>query len=288
MPAKTAPHIVKRIEDIYRDNTELTGLQVIDAYKKMWGTFEVPKIRRVQEIMSGAIGGASGEPIPKFDYVTWMPWVNDETAEDNAFLLTMDFVCMAISMRHMYSHEAAWCRRLRVALQGILPYDQFYFVSLYSSRTVYAHYDRTTNADTLDLDTILAYKPWLPENELPYSSAVAAGIAVGPLHSRFGPTWAEIRIKLPVHWVYQARSVSERISRPHGIPTLGVDLYPKIDQALARWMGPNPIFMKPAEYGFMGLSKVMPAPAPVTEAARDLFRSGLARNQRKDETEDFE
>ena len=74
-----------------------------------------------------------------------------------------------------------------------------------------AHYSEI-EAITSDLDAILAYKPWLPENELSYASAATSRLIMEPrfkfILPLFGQTvytgaWEEVRKNLLLPWHYR-------------------------------------------------------------------------------------
>jgi len=119
-----------------------------------------------------------------FDAREWKPWDDSsESTDDSAFLLRMAAVCEAIRQRRFRIVEACWAKRLRAALEGLTSYKQFRFVELYSLRQFAAHILREPSPYTADLDGILAYQPWVPENRESYEVALKLGNA---------PTWAII------------------------------------------------------------------------------------------------
>ena len=123
--------------------------------------------------------GFPGEPFKTSECALWEN--ADESPEDRAHLLRLDAVCRVIRNRSLQQHEANWGRRLRLTTKGLSPYDQFCFVNLYSQREMLAHYRKEPEIYTADLDGVLAYRPWLPENLWGYAMAVGMGIIPIPM-----------------------------------------------------------------------------------------------------------
>ena len=65
--------------------------------------------------------------------------------------------------RHLYEHEAAWGRRLRMLLRDSNPEMQLLFVHEYGLREQVAVNTQSYPPFTGDLDGLLAIKPWLRE-----------------------------------------------------------------------------------------------------------------------------
>jgi hypothetical protein len=107
----------------------------------------------------------------------WHPWVNfEDTAGDTAFLLQIQEISLAELGSGFYELEAKWARRLRSAVQGFHPFGQYRLVIAYTMREMIGNYLRQAPW-TRDLDSFIAYKPWLPGNHHAYELAVASGIA---------------------------------------------------------------------------------------------------------------
>ena len=116
-------------------------------------------------------------PTEPFPHEEWIPWVNpEESAEDSDFLLRIKAIKEAEQGIGLYTFEADWGRRLRVALEGLHPFGQYRFVLAYAFRDVISHHLRKERI-TLDLDGFVVYKPWLPGNIAAYELALASGIA---------------------------------------------------------------------------------------------------------------
>lgn len=227
-----------------------------------------------------------------FPLSEWKPWENfGESAEDKAFLITMEAVCQAIQSRHLQDHESVWGIRLRVVLKGLMPYDQFAFITLYALRQLVGfHLQREPH--TADLDIILAYKPWpwFPENAHAYAMATVDSIAPRPrMYSRAeypwppgniedlsiqksvenfyaGHAWETLKVDLRLPWHYRTRpDLSESSSKPFA----NFGLYPNQDRALEFWMGDNPLFEKPADHGVYGLTEPMSLDDEITNDYQD-------------------
>ena len=286
MPTKTPDHVIKAIEGIWAQRENSKAKDVLAAYKSQYNRRDHIRwvdlsLRRVQEIIAARRRDGDGSLIPTFERKEWKPWCADQDSETSAFLLTMDAVCQAVQSRRLYDHEAKWGMRLRVALQGLTPYDQFYFVTLYAIRDVQAHYAQG-EPFTADLNAILAYKPWLPENAHAYGMATAANLVPKPLpgsrdeisfedavDNRFtGKAWETLRVDLRPPWyIYpediklgsyleyalsSAASWQERAQEIKEFTLEGWE-YRFRDTALQFWMGDNPIFEKPQLHGMLGL-----------------------------------
>ena len=107
--------------------------------------------------------GPGAEGLPVFEF--WRPWVDpQETPEDRAFLLVINAARTAEAGLGLLQYEAEWGRKLRVALEGLSPYGQFRIVEVYGRREYIARYFKRETIYTADMDGLVAYKPWLPEN----------------------------------------------------------------------------------------------------------------------------
>jgi hypothetical protein len=107
----------------------------------------------------------------------WLPWANpEEAAEDTAFLLQMQEVKWAEQGIGLHELEAKWARQLRVAVEGFHPFGQYRLVMAYATREMIGN-DLRQPPWTRDLDSFIAYKPWLPGKHHAYELAVATGIA---------------------------------------------------------------------------------------------------------------
>jgi hypothetical protein len=77
--------------------------------------------------------------------------------------------------------EAGWGRRLSVALEGLDAYRQYRVIAMYARRQYTAERLGREHPYTADLDAIVSYRAWVPDNQEPYECAVATGIAPAPL-----------------------------------------------------------------------------------------------------------
>ena len=181
MPSKLLDEVVKQVQKLWGEHPEWTGVKIHREVKRFYGGAERIGVRKVQQIIAEP-KKSTEETFKPFLFVEWKPWHSKQkNPEASAFLLTLDAVCQAVQNRHLHEHEAQWGIRLRVALQGITPYDQLCFVSLYAQREVVAFHFNLPEIDITDLNAILAYKPWLPENAHAYGMATRARLAPTPL-----------------------------------------------------------------------------------------------------------
>ena len=214
-------------------------------------------IRKCEQLIPTFTLSASGGRIPLFDYKKWSPWTKKGNSLSKPFLLTMDAVSQVLQNRHIYAHEAEWGERLRIALDGLKPYDQFCFVILYALREVMAHYREEEEVVTTDLDLILTYKPWpwLPKNIHAFNMVAFARpaslgnwVLEGRLTKGMFPSFDWHRIAgdhfLPWH-----------IERPRREPGTSQEVKEcqAADAALRFWMGPEPLFGPPLYHEELGL-----------------------------------
>jgi len=156
----------------------------------------------------------------------------------------------------LFTHEAEWGKRLRDALGGLSPYDQFCFVTLYAFREVKAYYREENEAFTTDLDTILTYKPWpwFPENIHAFNMAALArpdSLADWVLTGKIGGTfprftWDEISGSHFLPWHHRPKRDDPRNHQE----LLAIQAN---DAALRFWMGTNPLFLPPLGHEELGL-----------------------------------
>ena len=262
---------IEALKSVWLSNPGKSWAEVHRRFERKHGK-GIIGVRKAQYLIPTFSLTPSGVPIPPFEYKDWKPWNSGKgNPETRAFLVTLDTVSVAVQRRHLYHHEADWGMRLRASLQGLTPYDQLCFVSLYAIEEVQAHFGGGEPL-TGDLDTILAYKPWLPENAHAYGMAIMARLARQPLTgSPFAPSpprgsieelsiedsvknfyagkaWETLRVDLRLPWHYR------ELSRPSD-PFRNFELFPREDVAVQFWMGENPIFEKPDLHGIYGLLK---------------------------------
>ena len=274
---------VRHLKELWTAHRSESRAKVHRIFEHRYGK-DIIGLRKAQQLIPTFSQSTSGEPIPLFKYVEWERWGSKQkNPETSAFLLTMDAVSMAVQRRHLYKHEAAWGMRLRGTLQGLMPYDQLCFVTLYAIRDVQAHYAEG-KPFTADLDVILAYKPWpwLPENAHAYAMATRASLAPKPLpgsreelsyeaavdNFSTGKAWETLRVDLRPPWyihpddlkslpfiadaLSSAESLRERTQERKAF-TLQEWEYRFKDTALQFWMGDNPLFEKRQLHGIFGL-----------------------------------
>lgn len=167
-----------QIEDLRQIWISSESKKPADVYKQFVRQYgkEVIRLRKCEQLIPTFSISASGGRIPLFDYKEWSPWSKKGSPQSKSFLLMLDAISQVVQNRHIFAHEAEWGERLRIALDGLAPYDQFCFVTLYALREVNAHYREEEEVVTTDLDTILAYRPWpwLPENIDAFNMAALA------------------------------------------------------------------------------------------------------------------
>lgn len=292
MPKKTPDHVITEIQNLWADKDNPKAKDVLADYESNFWRKDPNKwrrvgLRRVQEIISARRLGGDGQLIPTFERKKWKPWCPNTDPETNAFLLSMNSVCQAVQRRFLYDHEADWGMRLRVALTGLTPYDQFCFVTLYAIRKVRAYYAEA-EPFTADLDEILAYKPWLPESAHGYGMATVANLVPQPpagardeisfedaVDNRFtGKAWDTLRVDLRLPWYIYPEEGS---FLKHALSTgtfgqVGVEKFTlegwehrARDTAIQFWMGNDPIFEKPTLHGMVGLIELRSSDANLGE-----------------------
>ena len=176
---KTPPDMIEQIKSLWGEDRTQNAVVVW----KRFGQHKISK-RKVQQIISEA---RKQSPFLDFVFVEWQPWITEnESSDAAAFLLKLDAVCSSNTNRHLYEHEAMWARRLLVALDSLDPWRQFLMVERYGLRERVAYELRASRTYTADLDAILAYQPWLPENTEAYEISVSAGVSPRP-HNWFEP-----------------------------------------------------------------------------------------------------
>ena len=282
MPMKLEKTITAQVRKVWGEHPEWTGVKVHKEVKQLNGGRELIGVRKVQQIIAERKGPA-GDTFKTFPLDEWKPWHNGKGPPDtSAFLLTLDAVCQCVQSRPLYDHEAKWAMRIRGALQGLAPYDQFCIVSLYAQRELVAFYLSEPEVNTADLDAILAYKPWLPENAHAYGMAILAKVAPRPLpgsraelsfedanwNFHTGKAWETLRVDLLPPWYihpedvklggfleYALISVASQREEAQKREKFTPEQWERRarDTALQFWMGDNPIFEKPQLPGMLPL-----------------------------------
>lgn len=183
--------VVKTVEDMWSKDPSQSAAQVSRSVRQKLG-IGVISPRKVQQIIADVKARGGGRPLKR---VEWRPWDNEsETPEDIAHLLKLDAISLANRGHHLYVHEAKWGSRLRVALEGLSPWQQYLFIRAYSGSEEAAFFLQKP-IDTWGLDSIVAYKPWLSENRQAYEYAVNSGNIPVPLENR--------TVKEPVSTVFR-------------------------------------------------------------------------------------
>ena len=250
MPAPISKGIVDRVHYLCDTNPDSSGRKIHELYCRRYARGAVSS-RKVQALVALRKQGFPDEP---FRTSEWALWGNaDESPEDRAHLLRLDAVCQVIWDRSLQQHEARWGRSLRLMTEGLSPYDQFCFVNLYSQREMLAHYRKEPEIYTTDLDGVLAYRPWLPENLWAYAMAVGMGIIPIPPRYRFDDT--EVGESFEEVWDVVKSSLEPPVRIFPPVDDLPVsviaDLTSSVDgrrELLEAWMGDNSIFPPVKDY----------------------------------------
>jgi len=137
-------------------------------------------LRKVQGIISEAMTRSEG--IKRFEFKFWKPWGatdrdfdTDPTGEEFDHLLQMNEVCKLFQNRPLLVHEAKWALRLRVALDGLSMKKRYVLVDRYARREVVIHTFGDKARGYNDLDSFVAYKPWVEGHEYSYQQAASSG-----------------------------------------------------------------------------------------------------------------
>ena len=177
--AALAPEIEQRVREFWAGQIAQSGgkpktrRELYRIYRQKVSSTEIG-LSKFNQIVRDLEQAGPSEPFP---HSKWKPWTHpDESPEDSAFLLRIAVIKQADSGTPLYSHEAKWGQRLRVALEGLHPFGQYRLVLQYAFREVVAYWLRD-ELRTLDLDHFIAYKPWLPRTHHAYELALASGLA---------------------------------------------------------------------------------------------------------------
>ena len=178
---KISGQVVAQVRTLWAEDPKQSAARVHRRYHRLPGG-GVVGLRRVQQVIAEAKDISRGRQFPLAE---WGPWANAaETPEDTSQLLQLDLVCLKERGRHLYQHEAKWGQRLRVALVDLSPSHQLSVATIYAVRESVA-FILDESAYTADLDGLVAYRPWLPENQQAYGHAVDLGI-VPPMMTYLG------------------------------------------------------------------------------------------------------
>jgi hypothetical protein len=186
MPAPLDSEVIDRVTQFWAREGHPLGTEkpsrrsLYEGYKQKvanelsWGAFS--------DIVKKLEFRAPPDPFP---LGKWKPWVDpEESPADTAHLLRINAIMRVENGRDLYLHEANWGKRLRLALEGLPPFGQYRFVFHYSIREVEAYYLRKEQY-TDDLDSFIAYRPWVSENQVGYNVALALGKAPYPVLDPF-------------------------------------------------------------------------------------------------------
>ena len=137
-PKSITTDVVQRVRFMWAEDRRQSARAVHRAFKKRFGADVKISERKVQQIIALAKKQAGDRALPSDE---WRPWVTRlERPEDSGYLLKVDAVCVADYGRHLLQHEAEWGRHLRVALEGLTPYQQWCFIREYGSRASIAYF----------------------------------------------------------------------------------------------------------------------------------------------------
>ena len=177
MPAAIPEATIKAVRDLWAEDRSRSARAIHEHFNHLHGEKTISQ-KKVNDIVQEAIRNAPTQGMPT---VEWEPWKNpEESSEDVDHLLRLDAVCRVTEGRPMHEHEAAWGRRLRVALETLSPYHQFRFTQRYALRQVIA-FNLNEAAYTADLDGLVVYKPWLSDSWNAYAYALTTGAHPPPL-----------------------------------------------------------------------------------------------------------
>jgi hypothetical protein len=138
--------------------------------------------KRIQKIERSRVVSHGERLIPEPENEPWQPWLNTmESPENTAFLLRLNAAKRSIYGGLLLQGEADWGYRLRPAIQGLPTYHQYRLVAMYAGREFTRKYLSREQAYTGDLDGLIAYQAWLPENREPYELAVTLRLIPFPL-----------------------------------------------------------------------------------------------------------
>jgi hypothetical protein len=172
--------IVEQIERIWGEDPARSALAIRRRYNELTGHRNLVGKRKVQQIVAEVKKRTEGRKA--FDRVEWKPWENDiGTPEDTNYLLQVDAWFLMNLGRHLCVHEAKWARRLRAILADLDPRMQIMFIVEYGVREAVAINLQIHPAPTGDLDGLLAFKPWLPDNRGPYENCLTHNHIPPPL-----------------------------------------------------------------------------------------------------------
>ena len=169
--------VVYRIKHLWAEEPSRFATQVHRLMRQQLGN--AVSLRKVQQVIAEARSKTGGRQRPM---VEWKPWKGKlGTAQDCDYLLRLDAISLAAGGRHLSELEAKWARRIRVAVDGLNLWRQLHLVIMYAKRELAADNLQEPSPYTADLDGILAYKPWVPQNRKAYDSAVLGGSVPSPL-----------------------------------------------------------------------------------------------------------
>ena len=170
--------VIDEVRRIWWREPELSGARVHARIQQKLGSESV-SLRKVQQIVAELREG------PVFRRKPWNPWEDvhwgDDgyAAEEVDYLLEVQRTSWRLAHRELSDHEVSWAGRLRVVLQGLDPKGRMLLIWEYSYREEIAfNLERPLWTD--DLDALLTYKPWLPENRDAYRDALSRSAAPVP------------------------------------------------------------------------------------------------------------
>ena len=179
MPAKLSETFKDEVEYLCSRDPHMTGVGIHRQMEKRHTGKAPLSLRMVQEIRKEFLATTSSGAFRPSK--PWSPWVRTGVSSiDMAFLIHMDAVSHTVYRRNLTIDEAEWCRRLSGLLEGLCPFLQLEFCQEYSTRK------RMSDIKGVplylgDLDGVLAYRPWITDNQEAYRDAVFNMLIPGPI-----------------------------------------------------------------------------------------------------------
>ena len=213
--------VVNRIGQIWFRDRKQSASDVLERYKSERGGRIEIQIRKVQQIIADLrLRVREGE----FPRVPWLPWnAGDQTPAEHDYLLRLDAISRVLFNRHLYDHEAVWARRLMVGLESLSPREQLLFAMDYATREEQAFFLDESIPYTTDLDGVVAYKPWQPDNQQAYEYALVTGMVAEPAGS------SQLRERLESTSWYVEHPEQEADEHYRGLPTVWDMIAPQLN-----------------------------------------------------------
>ena len=190
----TEDNKIKQIEDIWATNPKQSGAKVCASYRRKYGD-DLSK-SKIEKVVSGLKKKDRESNSPRLNKQFWIPWTTDETPEDTSFLFEIQAYCLTYLGRRIFEHEAAWAKRLRVALTGASVSLAWFIISTYAFNEEIAATLGSERARTEDLDAYVMFKAWIPERQPDYISAIKARLIPLPSFAGWPAELSELPIEL--------------------------------------------------------------------------------------------